>query len=57
MPVHRVPLRAGGMSGPEMNDMTRTPPSRKVCLPPRSGAFVQWSSGPPLSLQENTSLF
>lgn len=50
IPDHRVPRRATGISGPEINDITRTPPSKKVCFPPRNGMLVQWSSGPPLSL-------
>ena len=41
IPLQRVPRREGGISGPETNDMTRTPPSKKVCLPPRSGSLVQ----------------
>jgi hypothetical protein len=48
-PPHSVPRRAVGIRGPLKKERTRTPPSHRECLPPRSGAFVAWSKGPPLS--------
>ena len=36
-PSHCEPRRAGGIIGPDTNEITRTPPSHSVCLPPRNG--------------------
>lgn len=38
IPVHTVPRRPAGSSGLASQQTTRTPPSQKVCLPPRSGS-------------------
>lgn len=46
MPGQTVPRRGMGTRGPAKKAIALTPPSKKVCLPPRRGALVQWSSGP-----------
>ena len=40
MPAQRVPRRAGGTPGPLMKHTTLTPPSNRLCLPPRRGELV-----------------
>ena len=51
-PSQTVPRRSGWNSGDDTHAVTRSPPSHSVCFPPRSGRFVAWSSGPPLSEQK-----
>jgi hypothetical protein len=50
-PPHVLPRRAEGIRGDHTHAVTLKPPSHNVCLPPRSGALVAWSRGPPLSEQ------
>lgn len=56
MPLKTVPARDAGRSPDTRKAATRTPPSQKVCFPPRRGALKPWSSCAPLSGTRNTTV-
>ena len=52
MPAQRVPRRVGGTPGPLMKHTTLTPPSNRLCLPPRSGELVDTGCGLPTLMSQ-----